>query len=161
QHDVISTKDGLQYIPFDRSYDGLKVRGGDFVVVTNANGDVVSSSAAKVDLDNVDTTPQVPAEQAAQTAEAASTATVDSVSAPQLIVNATTNEPTLAYETVVEGHKGAMPSKLHVITDADTGQVISTQDEVMDGTGTGWLNGPAPLSIATTQSGSLFSMRDP
>src|SRR4051794_26454550 len=32
QHDVITTKDGLQYVPYDRSYKGLKVRGGDFVV---------------------------------------------------------------------------------------------------------------------------------
>src|SRR5262249_43090153 len=66
QHAVIGTKDGLQYVPYDRSYKGLKVRGGDFVVVTNANGDVVSSSAPKVGAINVDTTPQVPAEKAAQ-----------------------------------------------------------------------------------------------
>src|SRR4051794_14846760 len=161
QHAVIATKDGLQYVPFDRSYKGLKVRGGDFVVVTNADGDVVSTSLAKVDLNNLDTTPQVPAEKATQAAEQASTATVDSVSTPELIVDATTDNPTLAYETVVEGHKGVMPSKLHVITDADTGQVITTQDEVLEGTGTGWINGPAPLTLNTTQSGSTFSMKDP
>jgi Zn-dependent metalloprotease len=161
QHAVIGTKDGLQYVPYDRSYKGLKVRGGDFVVVTDANGDVVSTSLTKVDVINLDTTPQVPAGKAAQAAEQASTASVDSVSTPQLIVDATRDNPTLAYETVVEGHKGVMPSKLHVITDADTGQVISTQDEVLDGTGTGWINGPTPLSIATTQAGTVFSMRDP
>src|SRR3954451_15776434 len=85
QHAVIGTKYGLQYVLFDRFYKGLKVRGGDFVVVTNANGDVVSTSLAKVDMISLDTTPQVPADNAAQAAEQASTTTVDSVSTPQLI----------------------------------------------------------------------------
>src|SRR4051794_7041175 len=161
QHAVITTKDGLQYVPYDRSYKGLKVRGGDFVVVTQANGDLASTAVAQDDTINVSTTPQIPADQAAQTATGASTATVDSVSTPALIVDATTDTPTLAYETVVTGHKGAMPSKLHVITDADTGQVISTQDEVMDGTATGAWNGPNPFTLNTTQSGTTFSLRDP
>jgi len=161
QQDVITTKDGLQYVPYERSYKGLQVRGGDFVVVTNASGDVAGASVAQDDTINLSTTPQIPADQAAQTAEQASSATVDSVGAPQLIVDTTTTNPTLAYETVVDGHKGAMPSKLHVITDADTGAVIATHDEVLDGTGSGWINGPTPLSIATTQAGSVFSMRDP
>ncbi len=29
-----------------------------------------------------------------------------------------------------------------MITDATTGAVLSTRDEVVDGTGTGWINGP-------------------
>src|SRR3954454_6304962 len=64
QHAVIGTKDGLQYVPFDRSYKGLKVRGGDFVVVANANGDVISTSLVKVDVIDLDTTAQVPADKA-------------------------------------------------------------------------------------------------
>src|SRR3954449_6340272 len=52
-----------------------------------------------------------------------------------------------------------MPSKLHVITDATTGEVLSTRDEVVDGTGNSWISGP--VTINTTLSGSTFSLRDP
>ena len=161
QHAVIGTKDGLQYVPYDRSYKGLKVRGGDFVVVTKADGSVVSTSVAQDATINVGTTPQQTADQAKQEATQQSTATVDSVSTPSLLVDATTDTPTLAYETVVSGHRGAIPSRLHVITDADTGQVISSQDEVMDGTGTGWINGPTPVTLNTTHSGTTYSLKDP
>src|SRR3954470_12300450 len=64
QHAVITTNDGLQYVPYDRSYKGLKVRGGDFVVVTNASGDVAGSSVAQDDTINVSTTPTLTADQA-------------------------------------------------------------------------------------------------
>src|SRR5690349_13126850 len=43
-HSVISTRDGLQYVPYDRTYKGLPVYGGDFVVVTNAAGQVLSAA---------------------------------------------------------------------------------------------------------------------
>jgi len=160
QHAVITTKDGLQYVPYDRSYKGLKVRGGDFVVVTKPNGDVASTAVAQDEKIDVSTTPKLSADQAARTATRQAVGTVDFVSTANLIVDATADTPTLAYETVVSGHKGEIPSKLHVITDADAGHVISTQDEVLDGSGTGWINGPTPMTFTTTQSGSTFSMRD-
>src|SRR3954471_1971805 len=149
QHAVITTKDGLQYVPYDRSYKGLKVLGGDFVVVTKANGDLASTAVAQDETINVSTAPRLSAAQAAQTASA-QLAGVDAVQSTDLIVDAAADTPTLAYETVVTGQRGAIPSKLHVITDAITGAVISTRDEVVDGTGTGWINGPAPLTIGTS-----------
>ncbi len=160
QHGVISTPDGLQYVPFDRSYKGLPVVGGDFVVVTKPNGDVASTSVAQDEAINVSTTPSVSADQAAQTARAKLAGTVDFVGTPALVVDAEANTPTLAYETVVTGHRGAIPSRLHVITDATSGAVLSSQDEVSDGTGTGWINGPTPFSINTSGSGTSFSMTD-
>ena len=42
RHAVISTPQGLQYVPYDRTYEGLPVLGGDFVVVTDADGRVLS-----------------------------------------------------------------------------------------------------------------------
>src|SRR4051812_12962255 len=54
-HSVISTREGLQYVPYDRTYKGLPVFGGDFVVVTNAAGKVLSTSAAQDKAINVST----------------------------------------------------------------------------------------------------------
>ena len=45
-HSVVSTREGLQYVPYDRTYKGLPVYGGDFVVVTNAAGQVLSTAVA-------------------------------------------------------------------------------------------------------------------
>jgi len=59
-HSVISTREGLQYVPYDRTYKGLPVYGGDFVVVTNARGQVLSTSVAQEKVLNVATMPSRP-----------------------------------------------------------------------------------------------------
>src|SRR5690242_3471565 len=64
QGDVITTKDGLQYVPFERTYKGLAVEGGDFVVVTNADGTVASTAVAQDETIDLSTTPALTAEQA-------------------------------------------------------------------------------------------------
>jgi hypothetical protein len=76
------------------------------------------------------------------------------------VVQAQLATPRLAYETVVTGHRGALPSRLHVFVDARTGAVLSSEDEVKDGNGTGWINGPTPFFINTSGSGTSFSMTD-
>src|SRR6202012_3349129 len=85
-------------------------------------------------------------------------ASVDGVESTTLVVDAQAATPTLAYESIVNGHKGALPSRLHVLVDARTGAVLSTRDDVVDGTGTGWIYGP--VTFNTSGSGSSFSMTD-
>jgi hypothetical protein len=46
QHPVLSSGP-LRYVPFDRTYKGLPVIGGDFVVVTDAAGHVSYTSVAQ------------------------------------------------------------------------------------------------------------------
>ena len=156
---VLTSKEGLQYVPYQRTYQGLRVYGGDFVVVTNKAGQVLSTS---VGLDKTialtSTTPTLSAAAAATAARAASKATVDGVTANDLIVYGL-GTPTLAYETVVAGHFGARPSKLHVFLDARSGAVLNSYDEVSEGSGTGWINGA--VTIQTSGSGSSYSMTDP
>ena len=41
---VITSKQGLQYVPYERTYKGLRVYGGDFVVVTDKAGQVLSTA---------------------------------------------------------------------------------------------------------------------
>jgi Zn-dependent metalloprotease len=157
---VITSKQGLQYVPYQRTYQGLRVYGGDFVVVTNKAGQVLSTEVAQskpIALTSL--TPAVSATAAAATARAASkAATVDGVRSIEKIVYAL-DTPRLAYESVVAGHTGARPSVLHVFVDATTGKVIDSYDEVADGTGDGAIYGP--VTISTSGSGTSFSMTDP
>ncbi|SFY08680.1 Thermolysin metallopeptidase, catalytic domain [Streptomyces atratus] len=45
--------------------------------------------------------------------------------------------------------------------DAGTGKVLDSYDDVKAGTGNSQWNGPSPLAIDTTASGSSYSLRDP
>jgi Zn-dependent metalloprotease len=157
---VLTSKQGLQYVPYQRTYEGLRVYGGDFVVVTDKAGQVLSTEVAQTKpIQLTGLTPAVPAATAAATARATSkAAAIDGVTANDKIVYAL-DTPRLAYETVVAGHTGQRPSTLHVFTDAMTGKVINSYDEVSDGTGNGAIYGT--VAIATSGSGTSFSMVDP
>jgi Zn-dependent metalloprotease len=159
QQQVVTSKEGLNYVPFTRTYQGLPVFGGDFVVVTDQAGQLLSTSVAQTSTIAVSTTPKLAAASAEAVAKsvAAKSATVDSVGAARLTVYAL-DTPRLAYETVVAGHAGAIPSALHVFVDATSGAVIDSYNDVSDGTGNGAIYGT--VTIATSGSGSSFSMTD-
>ncbi|HEV7655879.1 MAG TPA: M4 family metallopeptidase [Mycobacteriales bacterium] len=157
---VIQSKQGLQYVPYQRTYQGLRTYGGDFVVVTNSSGQVLSTEVAQTRTIALSTlTPAVSAAAASATARAQSKATtVDGVKSIEKMVYAL-DTPRLAYEAVVAGHSGQVPSALHVFVDAMTGKVIYSYDQVADGTGNGAIYGA--VSIATSGAGTSFSMTDP
>ncbi|HEY0167852.1 MAG TPA: M4 family metallopeptidase [Jatrophihabitans sp.] len=161
-HSVISTPDGLQYVPYDRTYKGLPVVGGDFVVVTNAAGQVLSTSAAQEQAINLATTAtRTPSQAAAAARTHAKGKVIDSVTGTRQVVLAY-GTPRLAYETVVASHTDAKPSKLHVFTDAKTGALLHSSDEVREGSGTGKWNGPSPLAIDTSHpTSTTWTMTDP
>ncbi|HEX4726731.1 MAG TPA: M4 family metallopeptidase [Jatrophihabitans sp.] len=160
-HPVISVPQGLQYVPYDRTYKGLPVYGGDFVIVTNAAGQVQATTVQQNSTISLSTTAAQTAAQAAQIARThAALAIVDSVSPARKTVLAL-GSPKLAWETVVSSHTGATLSKLHVFTDAATGKVLYSYDGVRQGDGTAHYNGPSPVHIDTTHSGSTYTMTDP
>lgn len=156
---VVTSKQGLQYVPYQRTYQGLRTYGGDFVVVTDKTGAVLSTEVAQtrpIALSSI--VPRLSRAAADAAASRASKHTVDGIRSTDLIVYAL-GTPKLAYETVVIGHTGPRPSALHVFLDADTGAVLHSYDEVSEGSGTGWINGT--VSISTSGSGSSYSMTDP
>jgi Zn-dependent metalloprotease len=158
QHATINFK-GTQYVPFDRSYKGLPVVGGDFVVVTNSAGQIMDTSVAQGQTINLaSTTPKLTAAQADAAARKELTS-VTSATAPQLVVYAH-GAPVLAYQSTVSGSGSEGLSKRSVVVDAQTGAVLESRERVMHGTGTSAWNAN-PVTINTTQSGSTFSMRDP
>jgi Zn-dependent metalloprotease len=160
RHPVISSKEGLQYVPYDRTHKGLPVYGGDFVVVTDATGQVLSTTVtqtAPIKLASISAA--VGADAAAATARGRQKAAVDSVSATHLVVYALAGTPRLSWESVVAGHRGTVPSRLHVFVDATSGAVLHSYDEVAYGSGNAAINGGS-VTIQTSDSGTSFSMTD-
>jgi len=160
QHKVISSTNGLKYVPYDRTYKGLPVIGGDFVVATNSAGQVVATSVAQDTTINLpSTTPKLTAAQA-EAISRTQVSKVDSVSAARLVTYAL-GTPALAWQSTVIGRDAEGPSKLDVVVDATTGKVLHTQEHVLYGDGQGVWNGPEPLHIDTSQTSDGYSMTDP
>jgi Zn-dependent metalloprotease len=150
-----------QYVPYERTYRGLRVLGGDFVLVLNNAGQLVFNSVALAQpVGNLSTTPTLTSAQAESTAKQ-QLRTVSRVEGTQLVVNALGAAPRLAWESTVDGVGPDGVSRLTVDVDAITGKVLRTQEHVVDGTGTAAWNGPNPVSLNTVQSGGTFFMRDP
>ncbi|TDU88287.1 Zn-dependent metalloprotease [Kribbella voronezhensis] len=158
---VISEQTGLQYVPYERTFKGLPVVGGDFVVVTDEHGAVKSTSVAQsVAIPDLSTTAGITAAAAKATATK-QLKKVTSSTQPTLAVYALGSKPTLAWQSRVTGFKGKEPSSLSVYVDAKTGKVLSTKEHVMAGNGTAAISGPNPVHLDTTLSGSTYSMKDP
>jgi Zn-dependent metalloprotease len=159
QHQVISSA-GLQYVPYDRTYKGLRVVGGDFVVVTDPAGQVrYTSVAQRQAIGALAVTPKI-AQAEAEAIATKQVANATGVEVTQLVVDALA-APRLAWETTVDGTDAEGPSRLSVDVDALTGAVLHTQEHVLHGSGTAAWNGPNPVHIDTSGSGASFSMTDP
>ncbi|MEU4366035.1 M4 family metallopeptidase [Micromonospora chersina] len=160
QKPVISSE-GTQYVPYERTYKGLPVVGGDFVLATDAAGNLKYASVAQQQaIGSLATTPKLTSAAAAKTARA-QLKTVTTVEGTNLVVYTLGAAPALAWETTVRGTDAEGPSRLTVDVDARTGAVLRKQERIVHGTGTGAWNGPSPLTLNTTLSGSTYSMKDP
>jgi zinc metalloprotease ZmpA len=160
QKDIISSE-GMQYVPYERSYKGLPVVGGDFVLVTDGTGALKASSVAQDRaIGALSTTPTVAQADAAATAAKQLTTFANSEGS-RLVVYALGEQPRLAWETTVNGTGPEGASRLTVQVDALTGAVLQTREHVTSGTGTAAYSGPNPLTLATSLSSGTYSMKDP
>jgi len=161
RHQVISSH-GLNYVPFTRTYKGLQVDGGDFVVMTDASGATQYTSVAQsTPIGELATSPKLADTAAAAIAEK-QLKSVSRVEGTKLVVIAAEGAPAkLAWQTTVDGRGAEGASRLTVNVDAATGRVLSKKEHVTEatGSGTGWINGS--VSLETTLSGSTYSMKDP
>ena len=150
---VISSM-GLSYVPYERTYRGIPVVGGDFVVSTDDRGRILATSVAQsraVSLRSVKAN-VARAEARAKSARQLRHATLGKT---RLVVLQRTGSK-LAWETWVSGKKHGEASRLTVYVDARTGRVLTTREHVVEGTGNG--NWEGSVTIPTTGSGSSFSM---
>jgi zinc metalloprotease ZmpA len=157
---VLAGTHGLLYVPYERTHKGVPVVGGDFVIVTDTKGTVLSASAGQDTVLHLSTAAELPRSAAASIARAMGHGAA-AVRSTRLVVLANVATPRLAWESIAVGTRGTIPSRLHVFVDALSGSVLHSYDEVSDGTGTGAINGPNPLSIATTGMDGEFVMSDP
>ncbi len=152
---VISSM-GLSYVPYERTYRGIPVVGGDFVVSTDDKGRILATSVAQsraVSLRSVKAT-VARAKARATSAHKLRQATLGK---SRLVVLQRTASR-LAWETWVTGRKHGEASRLTVYVDARTGRVLASTEHVLEGTGNGGHNGT--VTIPTSQSGSTYLMRN-
>ena len=156
----IVSSHGIQYAPYERTYRGLPVVGGDFVIVTDARGQILDTSVAqthRVRLASV--TPRLARTTAVRTARH-QVPHVTASTRPHLVVWQHDATSRLGWETRVTGHRGVEPSIKDVVVDARSGRVLQARERVADGTGNSAWDG-SNLTIPTSGSGSSFSMIDP
>ncbi|MEV6973682.1 M4 family metallopeptidase [Kitasatospora sp. NPDC093806] len=174
--DAVVDADGTRHLRFERTYAGLPVLGGDLVVHQAAGGSVKAvDKAVTAQISVPSLTPKIPADQAAAQASGAVQSTVGiaadkdespltevrQAGAAQLVVWAADGNPRLAYRTTVEGVRAdGTPSSQLLVTDAASGQVLSSHEQVQTatGTGNGVFVGNVPLT--TTLSGSTYQLKD-
>lgn len=153
----VASSGGLQYVPYERTYRGLPVVGGDFVVATNSDGRVLGTTVAQTRATKLaSVTPSV----ARGTARTTSAHLVDvaRVESTRLVV-LQRQASRLAWETLVTGTRNGEASRLSVFVDARNGKVLSTREHVADGTGSSAYAGS--VSLPTSVSGSTYSMKNP
>ena len=133
---------GLNYVPYERTYEGVPVVGGDFVVSTDDKGRVVATSVAQkraVSLRSVTAT------VAKATARATSKRQLRQATlGKSRLVVLQRKSSRLAWETWVTGRKHGEASRLTVYVDARTGRVLTTKEHVVEGTGNGNWEGRSP-----------------
>ncbi|KAA1418925.1 M4 family peptidase [Nocardioides humilatus] len=150
----------LRFVPYTRTYKGLPVDGGDFVVVVDKGGNVVYTSVAqtgKVRL--TDVSPSITSSAARST----SAGKVDraQLSRSTLVVLQRGSRSSLAWKTTATGLRKGAPSRLDVYVDATSGKVLQTLENVADGEGHAAYSGPDPVTIGTTHPGAVYSMTTP
>jgi Zn-dependent metalloprotease len=148
---------GLSYVAYDRTYRGLPVIGGDFVVVTDAAGHVLNTSVAQTSKTRLSSiTPTVGRDRAVAVARQ-QVSKASAAEAPRLVVfQGTTSH--LAWETSVRGRDHGHPSYQSVYVDARTGKYLASKEHVLAGTGNTAYSGT--VSFPTTLSGSTYSMKN-
>ena len=162
---VRSTLDanGAAHVRYSRTYQGLRVYGGDVVVHTAPGGAYAGASVGLNAPLSVGTTAAVSKAAAQSTAKAAFSGRITSVDGSELFVDASAGRGRLAWETTISGwaRDGQTPSRLHVITDATTGAHIGSFDEIETVVGTGNSLYSGTVGVDTTLSGTTYQLIDP
>ncbi|MEX2968751.1 M4 family metallopeptidase [Streptomyces sp. C184] len=162
--DVIKDADGTTHTRYDRTYAGLPVLGGDLVVHT-AKGGAIKSTTKSTDksIKVASTTAKIAPTAAAQSAQGLAAKSLSAkkadAQAPEKVVWAASGAPALAYDTVVKGvQKDGTPSRMHVITDANSGKKLFQYDDIRTGKGESEFSGT--VDLGTSKEGSGFTLTD-
>jgi Zn-dependent metalloprotease len=150
---VVTDADGTRHVRYERTYQGLKVIGGDLVVERASSGSMKSVHWNAAKGVEVGTSPRLTAGQARSAAKA------DGAAPSSLVVFDGESGPRLAYDVVEVGTRADQtPSRLHTVIDADNGATLDSWDEVVEGTGSSMYSGT--VTLGTTLSGGSYQLKD-
>ncbi|MGZ2359190.1 M4 family metallopeptidase [Streptomyces sp. 372A] len=143
--DVIKDADGTVHTRYERTYAGLPVLGGDLVTHTGADGTLKSVTKATTARISVPST----------------TPGIKTAASARKVIWAGGGTPVLALESVRTGVQkdGSTPSRKRVITDATTGKVLQSYEEI-ETAGVGNSQYSGKVDLTTTASGSGFELTD-
>ncbi|MEP7194727.1 MAG: M4 family metallopeptidase, partial [Actinomycetota bacterium] len=162
--DVVTDTDGTTHVRYNRTFDGLRVIGGDLVSHRDPSGRIrsvswngshtvaVASTKPKMSLASA----RAEGSRRAKIVQEATGATrgelvVYSGGSPKAI-------PRLAYDVLTDGVLADQtPSRLHAIIDASTGGTLASWDEVQKGTGNGIYGGTVNIGTSGTPGAYLMS----
>ncbi|GAB3433396.1 hypothetical protein GCM10027517_00280 [Phycicoccus ginsengisoli] len=156
---VVTDRDGTRHVRYDRTYKGLRVLGGDLILDKTSSGAkraVRFNGTGKVAV--ASTSPTV-SEASAESAGSRRAGYAATRKDGELVVWAGTGSPRLAWDVVTEGVRADQtPSRLHTVVDARSGAVITSWDEVKNGTGNSMYSGT--VTLGTISSGSSWLLKD-
>jgi Zn-dependent metalloprotease len=154
---------GGNHVRYTRTYHGLPVYGGDVVVHTGGNGSYQGVSNGLQQPMRMSTAPALSGTAALTAARAKFNGFVTGTGGPRLVVDASGGVGQLAWDSLVIGtaRDGRTPSRLHVITDARSGAVLRTWDEIETITGTGKSLYSGTVALDTTKAGPVYRLVDP
>ncbi|MFG1620445.1 M4 family metallopeptidase [Kribbella sp. NPDC049227] len=154
--DVVKDADGTEYVRYDRTFNGLKVVGGDLIV--KRKGEAIGQVTYNLGAKSVGVATKPTLSQSAALTKGAQAAKFKATgNKGALVVFVTPAKPVLAYEVVTTGVKpDQTPSVLHSFIDAKSGALLAQDDEIKTGTGNSMYSGT--VSIGTSGS---FTMSDP
>ncbi|WP_133501401.1 M4 family metallopeptidase [Cognatilysobacter terrigena] len=158
-NDATIDRNGTEHVRFARTYRGLPVIGGDFVVHSR-NGQAVGVSQMLATTARPDIVPSVSRDRAIVEAGAHFGTGFVGMPTARLVVYARRGSPTLAYEVTFSGKKADQtPTDMHYFVDARTAAVLDQWDTVETAV-QGPDGGASPIcagAVAKTGSGATFT----
>ena len=163
---VLVDDDGTEHVRLERTWQGLRVIGGDLVVHQRGGADARGFGlAGQPSLASVASRPTLDASGAALRARSAFVGSLSGPRTAKLVVDARQgHEPALAYEVVLDGYQpDQTPSELHVLVDATTGALRGKWDAVHTtaavGKGASLYSGQVSIQTNSTLLGG-YALRD-
>ena len=173
--DAIVDADGTEHVRFQRSYRGLPVIGGDFVMHSR-NGQLRNVSQSLKTAARPNLVPQFGRDEAIVEAGARFGSTFVGAPTSRMVVYARGASPVLAHEVVFNGIKADQtPTEMHYFVDARSGRILDQWDTVHTAkpgpggsgcsgataaVGTGKTLTAGTVVLDTTKCGTSFQMVD-
>lgn len=164
--DTIVDSNGTTHVRMDRTYNGMRVLGGDVVVHSDREGRMLNVSKTLPAALNLSTEAVYDEDSAIASAESLFVGERNQLSRSELIIDARGATPVLAHDVLVGGMlRDGTPSRMHFIIDAKSGMLIDKWDEVETtataATGKGFFNGNVALTVDHDATTGKNLLRDP